>query len=56
METLEYVQVYLYNLRTITKDTLEDHLSKLKRVLIKLRNANLKVNIKNIFFCMEEVE
>ncbi len=52
METPEYVPVYLDGLLTITKDTLEEHLSKLRRVLIKLRNANLKVNAKNSF-CLE---
>ncbi len=41
METLEYVQVYLDNILTITEDTLEDHFSKLRRVIIKLTNANL---------------
>jgi hypothetical protein len=41
METLEYVRVYLDDLLTITKDSLEDHLAKLKQVLILLKSANL---------------
>ena len=56
METFEYVRVYLDALLTITQDTLADHLSKQRKVLIKLRDANLKVNAKKSFFCMEEVQ
>ncbi len=44
MKTLGYVQVDLDDLLTITKDTLKDILSKQRRILINLRNANLKVN------------
>jgi len=36
METLEYVRVYLDDLLTITRDSLEDHSAKLKQVLIRL--------------------
>ena len=56
MEILEYVRVYLDDLLTITKDSLEDHLAKLKHVLIWLQNANLNVNAAKSSFCMDEVE
>ena len=56
METLEYVRVYLDDLLTITKDSLEDHLAKLKQVLIWLKSANLKVNAAKSSFCMAKVE
>ncbi len=54
METLAYVGVYLDDLHTITKDTLEYHLSKPRRVLINLRNANLNVNAEKSFFCIKK--
>ncbi len=56
MDTLEYVWVYLDDLLTITKDTLEDHLSKLRKVLIKLRDKNLKVKAEKSFFFIKELE
>ena len=56
MEAIEYFQVYLDNLLTITKIASDHHLFKLRSVLIKLRNANMKVNAKNSFFGMEELE
>ncbi len=50
------MQVYLAVFLTITKSALEHHLSKLRRVLIKLRNTKLKVNAGKSFFCIEEVK
>ena len=39
MGTLEFVQTYIDDLLCITKGILDDHLSKLKRVFIKLQDA-----------------
>jgi hypothetical protein len=36
MGTLEFVRTYIYDLLCITKGSLDDHLSKLKRVFIRL--------------------
>jgi hypothetical protein len=55
METLEYVRVYLDDLLTITKDSLEDHLAKLKQVLIRRKSATLKVNAAKSSFCVDKV-
>ena len=44
MATLEFVRTYLDDLLCITKDDLEDHLAKLKLVLQRLQDANLKIN------------
>jgi hypothetical protein len=43
MDGLEYVQAYLNNILIVTKNTYEDHLSKLDTVLQKLHAANLKL-------------
>ena len=45
MESLEYVQAYLYDLLYISRKSLEDHLEKLDKILRRLRVAGLKVNI-----------
>ena len=44
MATLEFVRTYLDDLLCISKGNLDDHLAKLQRVLVRLRNAGLKVN------------
>ena len=44
MATLEVVQTYLDVLLHISKGSLDNHLAKLHRVLIRLRNVDLKVN------------
>ena len=56
MESLEFVRVYIDDLLTITKSTYEDHLSKLRQVLERLRDANLRVNADKSSFAQEEVE
>ena len=56
MEALEYVKTYLDDLLTITKSSFEDHLTKLREVLHRLRNAGLRVNIAKSTFAMDEVE
>ena len=44
----EYVCAHLDDLLTIIHGTYDDHLEKLKKVLKKLQEANLKVNIKKL--------
>jgi hypothetical protein len=44
MESLEYVQAYLYDLLCISRNSLEDHLEKLDEVLRQLHDGGLKVN------------
>jgi RNase H-like domain found in reverse transcriptase/Reverse transcriptase (RNA-dependent DNA polymerase) len=52
----EFVQTYINNLLTLTKETFKDHLEKLKRVLYRLRQAGLKINGKKSFFAKTELE
>ena len=54
--TLEFVQTYLDDLLCISKGSLEDHLNKLKKVLIRLRDAGLMVNARKSSFCAVETE
>jgi hypothetical protein len=56
MEALEYVQAYIADLLCITRGTLEDHLDKLKKILNRLHDAGLKVNVAKSFFCTHEIE
>jgi hypothetical protein len=56
MASLDYVRAYIDDLLIITRGTLEDHLSKVKTVLAKLRDAGLKVNAAKSFFCTHEIE
>jgi hypothetical protein len=56
MATLEFVRTYLDDLLCITKDDLEDHLAKLKLVLQRLQDANLKINARKSNFCAIETE
>jgi len=44
MTTLEFVQNYLDDLLCITKESLDDHLEKLRMVLTKLQEAGLQIN------------
>jgi hypothetical protein len=50
MDGFNYVQAYLDNILIITKNTYEDHLSKLDTVLQKLHTENLNVNIEKSTF------
>ena len=56
MVALEFIQAYLNELLCITKGSLDDHLSKLRKVLIRLRQAGLKVNAAKCSFCATETE
>ena len=56
MTGLDFVRVYIDDLLCISTGTLDDHLDKLRQVLIRLRDANLKVNAPKSFFCSTECE
>ena len=56
MSELEYVRVYLDDLLIITRDTWNDHLLKLKPVLIRLKQAGLRINAAKSSFGKDEVE
>ena len=53
---LEYIRVYIDDLLCISTTTLDDHLDKLRQVLIRLKDAGLKVNIEKSFFCATSCE
>ncbi len=54
MATLAFIRTYLDDLLYISKGNLDGHLAKLQRVLIRLRNAGLKVNALKSCFCAME--
>ncbi len=56
MGALEFVQAYIINLLCITKGSLDDKLSKLRQVFIRLRHAGLKVNAAKCSFCAAKTE
>ena len=56
MATLEFVKTYLDDVLCISNSTFEDHLQKLRQVLIRLRDAGLKVNAPKSKFCATETE
>jgi hypothetical protein len=56
MQSLEYVKTYIDDILVITKDDFVDHLKKLEQVLIRLRDAGLRVNIDKSFFAEDEIE
>jgi hypothetical protein len=56
MATLEFVQTCIDDLLCITKGSLDDNLAKRRRVLIRLKDAGLKVNARKLFFCAMETE
>ena len=56
MATLEFVRTYLDDLLVISKDSLDDHLEKLRMVLIRLQEAWLKINANKSTFCALELE
>jgi hypothetical protein len=56
MASLDYVRAYIDDLLIITRGTLDDHHSKLEKVLTRLCDAGLKVNAAKSFFCTHEIE
>ena len=56
MADLEFVRTYLDDVLCISKSTFDDHLKKLRQVLIKLRDAGLKCNAPKSKFCATEID
>ncbi len=56
MVALELDRAYLDYLLCIRKGSLDDHISKLKQVFIRLRCTGLKVNAAKCSFCATETE
>ena len=56
MEGLEFARTYLDNLLCLSKDQFNEHLEDVEKFLIRLRNANLKVNASESSFGKTEIE
>ncbi len=56
MAFLKFVRAYMDNLLIITRGKLDEHLKKIETVLIRLRDAGLKVYLAKSFFCTHEIE
>ncbi len=54
--SLDYVRAYIDDLLVMTRGNIEDHISKLETVLIRLCDAGLKVNAAQSFFCTQQIE
>ena len=55
-EGIDFVLVYIDDIFIVTKSTFEDHLLKLRKVLIKLCTKVVQLNAKKTFLCAKEVE
>ena len=55
MEGLEFARTYLDDLLCLTKGSFDTHLEHIEEILIRLRNANLKVNASKSTFCRTEI-
>jgi len=56
MSGLEFVRTYIDDVLVLTKSSFQDHLEKLRQVLIKLRDAGIKANAPKCKFCATEVK
>jgi len=56
MVALEFIRAYINNLLCITKGSLDEHLMKLRKVLIRPQCTGLKVHAKKCSFCATETE
>ncbi len=54
--SLKFVQAYMDNLSIIMRGILDKQLQKMETVLIRLRDARLKVNATKSSFCAHEIE
>ena len=53
---IEYAKTYLDYLITLTKGSFSNHISKLRSILQRLKDAGLKVNAEKSKFCAVELE
>ena len=56
MANIEFVRTYIGDLLCITKDSLDAHLAKLRRVHIRLWDVVMKVNADKSLFCATKAE
>jgi hypothetical protein len=56
MAALKFVQAYMDDLLIIMRETLDEHLQRMKTVLTRLHDAELKVNAAKPSFCAHEIE
>ena len=56
MTGIEFARAYLDDLLVISKGTFEEHLAYLEKVLTRLQEAGLKVNVSKSSFCKDELE
>ena len=55
-DNFEDVRAYINDILLLTKGDWEEHLARPDKVLTKLKNAGLKVNVKKSFFGCSELE
>lgn len=53
---MDYVRTYIDDLLVITKGTYEDHLEKLRTVILRLQHAGLKINADKSEFALDKVK
>jgi hypothetical protein len=56
MVSLKFVQAYMDDLLITMRGILDEYLQKMETVLIRLRDAGLKVNVAWSLFCAHEIE
>ena len=56
MMGLDFVSAYLDDVLMITKNDFQDHLKCLRKVLERIRSANLRINVEKSFFATQQLE
>ena len=56
MVGLEFARTYLDDLLCLTNGSFEDHLDKLEMILVRLKDAGLKINASKSTFCTDKIE
>ena len=55
-QDIPYILVYIDDILVITKGSYEQHLQALHKVLVKLREAGMQLNINKSFFAKDQVD
>ena len=53
---LEFARTYLDDLLCLTNGSFEDHLDKLEMILVRLKDAGLRINSSKSTFCTDKIE
>ena len=56
IHSIYYVRAYIVDLLIITRGKLDDYISKLDTLLIRMHDTGLKVNAAKSFLCTHEIE